>query len=414
MKKTISVLTSLLLVAVLLIGVTNCKKDEPNFELSSLMAGAIDLNLATPASTVPAEPTITATFTVNVDAATVSNTVITLLRDYDDATIALTLTVAGKMITIVPNEDLGNGALYTLNFLAGIKSTDGQMLDAFSRTFTTDGNFVPSGVVAYWNFNDTPNEQVNNTAPSGIVALDYVDSYTTDAGKAGGFNGTTTIVEFANGDALMNTENFTLSFWVNAASALEKGQFVMGLGAYYGFQFEIAGDYAWCKLAGQYEFADGTSGSEDLWFPGDGVTGANGGWQGWTFCKDLTGSGGVAGLIKDKWASIVCVYNATTREGIMYINGEKMKTFDFDMWPAGDVKLGVKGMKYGGAAPDVVNELAFGFIQSRAGTMWDNEPWGGYDFPGANHFNGKLDDVRVFHKALTATEISLMYASEKP
>jgi hypothetical protein len=98
----------------------------------------------------------------------------------------------------------------------------------------------------------------------------------------------------------------------------------------------------------------------------------------------------------------------------MYINGEKMKAFDFDLWPDGDAKRGVVGLKYGGVAPEVVNELAFGFIQSRAGTLWDGEPWGGYDFPGANHFGGWLDDVRVFHKVLSETEISLMYASEKP
>lgn len=416
MKKTISVMTSLLLVAALLIGVTNCKKDETKFELLTLMAGDIDLNLATPANTVPADPTIVATFSVDVDAATVNNTVITLLRDYDATYIDLTITVSGKSITVVPNEGLGNGALYTLNFLAGIQSSDGQMLDAFIRTFTTEGNFAPAGVVAYWNFNDTPNEQVNGAAPSGIVALTYADSYTADAGKAGSFNGTTTIVEFANGDALMDTDDFTLSFWVKAESTNhgERGHFVMGLGAYYGFQFEITGDYSWCKLATQYEFADGTSGAEDTWFPGDGVTGQNGGWQGWTYCKDLTGSGGVAALLKDKWANVVCVYNSETKEGIMYINGEKMKAFDFDLWPDGDIKQTVTGVTYGGNAPEVVNELAFGFIQSRAGTLWDGEPWGGYDFPDANHFEGKLDDVRIFHKTLTETEISLMYESEKP
>ena len=64
--------------------------------------------------------------------------------------------------------------------------------------------------------------------------------------------------------------------------------------------------------------------------------------------------------------------------------------------------------------PEVVNELAFGFIQSRAGTLWDGESWGGYEFPGANHFQGQLDDVRIYHKALTAAEIDLMYKSEKP
>jgi hypothetical protein len=46
--------------------------------------------------------------------------------------------------------------------------------------------------------------------------------------------------------------------------------------------------------------------------------------------------------------------------------------------------------------------------------MWDNEPWGGYDFPGANHFKGQLDDVRIYHKVLSPVEIQLMYDSEKP
>jgi hypothetical protein len=64
--------------------------------------------------------------------------------------------------------------------------------------------------------------------------------------------------------------------------------------------------------------------------------------------------------------------------------------------------------------PDVNNDLAFGFIQSRAGSMWANEPWGGYTFPGANHFKGQLDDIRIYHKTLSPVEIQLMYDSEKP
>lgn len=421
MKRKIVLFGSVIFFALLLVGVNSCKDDEVEFVLETLMAGTVDLNGATPPNNVPADPTIDAMFSVDVDATTVTDASITLMRDYDAAMIELTLTVAGKKITIVPKTDLGNGALYKLSFKAGIKATDGQELPAFDRNFTTVGNFVPSGVMAYWNFDDNVTEQINGATASGVVDLTYDASYKAGAGKAAKFNGTSTIVEFANGDLLMNTSNFTLSFWVKANSAGHvnangdpKGHFVMGLGAFKGFQFEIAGDYGWCKLAASYELEDGTTAPEDLWFPGDGVTGANGGWQGWTFCKDLTGSGGVAGLLKDKWAHVVCVYNSATREGIMYINGEKMKAFDFDLWPDGDVKRGVKGMKYGGVAPEVVNELAFGFIQSRAGTLWDGEPWGGYDFPTANHFGGWLDDVRIFHKALTDTEIDLMYKSEMP
>jgi len=111
---------------------------------------------------------------------------------------------------------------------------------------------------------------------------------------------------------------------------------------------------------------------------------------------------------------VVYTYNGTDKKGILYYNGEKMKSFDFDLWPDGDAKRVVTGLKYRGVSPEVEPEFALGFIQSRAGTMWDAEPWGGYDFTTSNHFKGQLDDIRFFHKTLTATEIDLMYNSEKP
>jgi len=391
------------------------------FDFVSIYAESVDLNVTPPPNNVLINSRILATFEKELDVTSVNFGTIKLVRDYDNMELDFTTSVDGNALTIDPIENFGNGTLYILQFLDGIRSTDGKYLNPFSKMFTTEGSYVPAGVIAYWNFNDTPNEQINNTSPSGIVNLSYATSYSPNAVKAGNFDGTTTILEFANADAWMNTNDFTLSFWVKAQSAGHvnengdpKGHYVIGLGAFKGFQFEIASDYAWCKLAASYELADATTAAEDLWFPGDGVTGQNGGWQGWTFCKDLTGSGGVASLIKDTWANVVCVYNSITREGIMYINGEKVKAFDFDLWPDGDAKRGVVGLKWGGVAPEVVNELAFGFVHSRAGTLWDNEPWGGYDFPTSNHFGGLLDDVRIFNSALTDAEVSLMYSSEKP
>jgi hypothetical protein len=95
-----------------------------------------------------------------------------------------------------------------------------------------------------------------------------------------------------------------------------------------------------------------------------------------------------------------------------------MREFDFNLWTndagAKTDKAFVTGLKYNGTAPDVVNELAFGFVQSRAGTMWDNEPWGGYGITTSNHFKGSLDDVIIYHRPLTAAEVGLMYNSGKP
>jgi hypothetical protein len=395
---------------------TSCKDEEDlSFILVSLFAGSSDLNGATSATGVDPAANIVATFSTDVDASSANSTNIMVHRDYDGTMIDANISVSGKTVTIDPIDQLGDGTLYHIEMGPGLKGTNGTTFVMTERTFTTAGTFVPAGQIAYWPFENNTNDQQGGRSASASIDLSYAASYNAGAGQAASFNGTSTIVEFANGDELMNTSDFSLAFWVKAVSTNHagRGHFVMGLGAFYGFQFEITGDYSWCKLAAQYEFADGTTGAEDLWFPGDGKTKDNGGWQGWTFCKDLTGSGGVAALLQDKWAHVVCVYNSSTREGKMYINGELMKAFDFDLWPDGDVKRGVVGLKYGGQAPDVVNEFALGFIQSRAGTLWDGESWGGYDFATSNHFEGMLDNLRIFHAALTDTEISLMYNSEK-
>lgn len=416
MKKKLFLWSAAILMTMTMVTFIGCKEDDKEFNLSTLLVDAADMNGATAPVDVALNPTIYATFSSDVDAASATTSTIKLVNNADGTGIAISVTVASKTITVVPEDGLGTGTQYNLQFLAGVKGTNGVELTPFTRSFVTEGVYAPSGAFAYWNFNNDPNEQVAGSTPSGSVNITYADSYSAAAGQAAKFDGTTSILEFANGDVYMNTHDFSLSFWVKAESAGHvngtgdpKGHFVIGLGAFYGFQFEIPGDYNSCKLAGRYELGDGTTASEDLWFPGDG----NLSWQGWTFCKDLTASGGVAGLLKDKWANVTCVYNSATKEGIMYINGEKMKAQDFDLWPDGDAKRTVVGLKYGGVAPEVVNELAFGFIQSRAGTLWDTEPWGGYDIPTANHFGGLLDDVRIYHRVLTEDEIFAMYNSAK-
>lgn len=282
--------------------------------------------------------------------------------------------------------------------------------------------YTPEGVVAYWNFENNANDRIgpHDPPPSGIVGITYTASRNAAAGKAATFDGDVSIIEIPDGDLLMNTNNFTLSFWVKTnsaghtdASGNPAGQYVMGLAAFFGFHFEIAASYSCCNFVGRYDVGGTATTPEDLLFSGDGKSSDNGGWQGWPFCRDLTGSGGVAALLRDRWANVVVTFEASSRQGIMFINGEKMKVIDFNLWPEGDSKRKITGMRYAGIAPESVNQLAFGFNQSRAGTLWDTETWGGYDFPTSNHFKGQLDDVRIFHRTLTGEEVSLMYNSEK-
>lgn len=419
--KTVKWMLSLLLVAGGVATVLNSCKDDsppPALALVSIKAGDIDLNGATSATDVVVGADIVATFNVAVDAATATSA-FTLTRNFDATVVTTAVSVSGAVVTINPTDDFYSGASYTLAISTSLKSTSGKpMASSLERSFTTAGTFEVPGAIAKWTFEDNANDVIGTKDPAAgqIVDITYVTGRKTSAGKAASFNGTTSIIEISNGDQLMNNGDWTMSIWVKTNSALAKGQFVLGLGAFYGFQMEISGGYNNFKLAAAYAHnaPAGAGGfSSDLWADGEGKTKDTGDWQGWTFSKNF-GAATMSPVIKDVWAHYVFVYKASTKVGTVYLNGERIKEQDFNLWPAASNETFATGLKYRGAMPDVQNELALGFIQSRAGSLWATETWGGYTFPGANHFNGLMDDLLIYHKVLTAGEITTMYNSGKP
>jgi hypothetical protein len=418
MKKKFIILSALTLITAVVL-IDSCKKDNPApLSLGTLTVGSIDLNAAVAPTNVPVNPAITATFTTEVNATTATADNITLTEDYDAVSIPLTISVSGKVVTITPTKNLANGAVYKLVVTAGLKATNGEALTAINRSFTTLGSFLPAGVFAYWNLDGNANDQtgIYNAITGGVIDVTYVASKNAASGQAASFNGTTSLIEIPNGNVLENSSDFSLSFWMKTDTTAKRSQFVMGLAGWNGFQFEINTNVygtqkGQCKLAAQYSISDGTSASQDLWFDGSGSTKDNGGWQGWTFCKDLnTGTGtGANGLIAQKWAHIVCTYDHATKIGTIYINGEKMKAQDFNLYPA--PLLNATGLKYNGAVAN--NAFVLGFIQDKVSpTITDD--WASYAIPGNNHFKGLLDDVAIYHSVLTPALITLMYTSGKP
>lgn len=421
-RTTLALITAFTMLAVTF---QACKKDSGPKDLNivSMTVGDSDLNAATSPSDVAADASIKITFNTDIKAETANENTITLVQDYDELNIPLDISVSGATLTIKPKANLGQGILYQFNLTSGLLNSDDQPLAQTSRTFTTAGTFTPAGIIANWTFEGNANDVVgsHNPAANGVVDVTYSDGRNATAGKAATFNGNTSIIEIPNADDLINTNDFTISFWVKTNSEGHvnengdpAGHFVIGLGAFFGLQYEIAADYSNSKFAIQYEIAnnpDSTAG-EDMWFPVEATDNTNGGWQGWDYAKSLT-QAQMEGYLKDSWTQVTYTFSGTQKKGRLYFDGELMKSFDFNLWPDGDAKQSVTGMAYGGSEPDVVNDLAFGFIQSRAGTMWDSEPWGGYDIPTSNHFKGQLDDIKIYHKVLTDTEIQLMYDSEK-
>ena len=424
MKRKILILSILMMMAAVFV-IDSCKKSNPApINLGTLMVGTIDLNGATAPSNVPVNPTITATFSTDVDVATATTSNVTLTEDYDAVSIPLTVTASGKVVTITPIASLANGALYKLAITAGLKASDGQVLTPINRSFTTLGSFLPAGMVAYWNFDGNANDQTGNysAAAAGITGISYVTGRNAASGQAASFNGTTSLIEIPNGDVLENSADFSLSFWMKDDTTAKRDQFVLGLSAWFGFQFEYnshnyintgnpnRSQIGQCKLAAQYSFSDGTSGSQDLWLDGVGDTKDNGGWMGWTFSKNLIANSGtgVNGLLAQKCAHIVCTYDHTTKLATMYINGQKMKEQDYNLYIAPNNMHLATGLKFAGTPAN--KSLVFGFIQDKVSPTLP-DAWADYTIPANNHFKGLLDDVAIYHTVLTPTLITLMYNS---
>jgi len=214
--------TMLIISAILLMAVMfqSCGTDSTpqDLNIESMTVGGMDLNAATSPSNVPVDATIQVTFNSNVKASTATSANITLVQDYDDSDIPLQITVNGPTITIQPEVELGSGALYQLTLRSGLLNEDDQPLANTSRTFTTAGTFSPAGMIAHWTFEDNADDVAGNYNASGVVDITYAASRNTEAGQAATFNGNTSIIEIPNGDDLINTSDFTLSFWVKTNS----------------------------------------------------------------------------------------------------------------------------------------------------------------------------------------------------
>lgn len=425
MKKKILILSILTLMTVI-VTIDSCKKSNPSpLSLGTLMVGTIDLNAANAPTNVPVSPTITATFTTDVDASTATASNITLTEDYDGVSIPLSISVSGKVVTITPTANLANGALYKLAVTAGLKATNGESVTAINRSFTTLGSFLPSGVVAYWNFDGNANDQtgVYNAASGGITDITYVTGRNGTSGQAAQFNGTTSLIEIPNGDVLENSADFSISYWMKDDTTAKRGsQFVMGLAGAKGFQFEYNNNVyvnasnpartqiGQIKMAAQYSYTGGTD-AQDLWLDGVGDTKDNGGWKGWTFSKNLVANNGtgVNGLLAQQWAHIVCTYDHVSKIGTMYINGQKMKEQDFNLY--GAPMMNATGLIFVGNPAN--NSLVFGFVQDKVSPTL-SDTWAVYSNPANGHFKGLLDDVAIYHSVLTPALITLMYNSGKP
>ncbi len=398
---------------------TSCKKDSPSaLTLSSLTANGIDLNGASSATGIAHDASIIATFSTDVDASTANSTNITLTRASDGTSIPTTVTAAGNVVTITPTVTLDDGTLYNLDITASLKSTDGTAFTELQRTFTTEGFFAPGDYIAAYNFEGDATDQTGTYNAVSSTAISYVAGRNAGAGQAAQFDGSTSIIQIPNAASIEDASALTLSFWIygdtvghtNVNGGL-KGNFVMGAGFFHGLEIECGADWGFVKMGASYISGADTV-TPDFFINGDGMDASHGGWQGIAFEQDLTGSGGIKAIMAEKWAHVVITYDGGTKLRNCYLNGALIETDDFHLWPDLDPVQSATDLVFNANA-GVGSQFVFGFASDPASTFWADTDFGNYYNADANHFKGMLDDVKIYHRALTTDEITAIYNSSK-
>ena len=67
--------------------------------------------------------------------------------------------------------------------------------------------------------------------------------------------------------------------------------------------------------------------------------------MGSTFNKDVSIFWCLGTIFADKWTHVACSYDAEPPGlAAMYVNGEKVREWDFNLWPEGDAKRSAEGV----------------------------------------------------------------------
>lgn len=101
-------------------------------------------------------------------------------------------------------------------------------------------------------------------------------------------------------------------------------------------------------------------------------------------------------VLVDKWVYFTVTYDGTTSMLKTYINGEEKTTATLDGAAAGE-------LLFENVGPLVIGDWAQNTSLGSVAT----EGW-------ASNFKGDIDQVRLYNKAMTAAEISVIYNTEKP
>ncbi len=217
---------------------------------------------------------------------------------------------------------------------------------------------LSAGLAAYFRFDETTGSSTADSSTNGSNGtLNNMENGDWVAGQIGNgldFDGSNEYISVPNSTALQSVSQFSVSVWINpdttSGTILGKQQYGLWSGWTLGFGSTSGSSCSGGQIA--YTFG-----------PGWGCT---------TLAPVTSGS----------WQHIVMAFNGSTIS--FYRNGVLVQTFS-------------------SSAPATVSSALF------IGNTFDN---GGA--PGGSYFDGRIDEVRIYHRGLSADEVGNLYRTTAP
>jgi hypothetical protein len=408
MKKMRRILSLLMATGVFATVIISCSDDSPtakDFNLTSAMIGDKELNGATFATDVNPTDVITLVFTDNVDATTATSDNISLKQG--GKVVATDVSVTGNTVTVTPAQELITGTKYTVDINSSLASAAKKTYTGLSTTFTTKGLGIDTAPKStdqtlYVQFNNNITDVLGNATVASQQVAFAADRFGVANGAAN-FRGATAagngdLVELssANASTFINPSmTFSIWFKINVADYVKPGNKPMfGIAAEKGYFFEMGdGDLGpeWIKFTTNHKIDPD---------PQSHINGAA-----WTEFHTTDGNQAIVDLITSSWHQLVITYDNTTYEKTFYLDGTKIKM----VLLKDDVEWNLKDMQLL-STTGLDAKLALGYFCSKANTSTD---WANFS-TATTTFKGSMDDLRIWKSALSSTEVTALYNSEKP
>jgi hypothetical protein len=241
------------------------------------------------------------------------------------------------------------------------------ILFIFIVSQATLGQIPTSGLMGYWTFTGNANDSSGNNNHGVVANAQLTADRFGNPNSAYYFNGINSLITVPNSATIdvPDTQSFTLSYWMrtnaNTTYACIIAKHIAGY--WNGYASTISNiDPGYCTSSGHVTAYVASSAFTDA-------------------CSDTS-------LIDttEKWFHVAIVYNQLSNQILSYIDGVQQSDI---------------GQKTGSSSNTA--DLLFGGFP-----IPSSSPYSNY----SNHFNGWLDDIRLYNKALSQIELDTLHSYE--